>query len=320
MPNKHHPRRGSMQFWPRARCRKHSATVYAWADSNETKVLGFIGYKVGMTHLQLKENNAKSPRAGMNIFTPVTVIECPPVKVYSIRLLKGDEDGYKIISEIFSKKVDKELSRKTKVAKKSGEEIEDFDKIRLTVYTQPKLTGIGKKKPDLIEIGIGGKTNKEKLEFAKSLLDKEIKLPEVFNEGEWVDIHGVTKGKGFAGTIKRYGVKRLNHKSEKKIRGIGTLGSWHPNKVKYTVCQPGKMGYHLRTEYNKLLIKLGVKVEAINPKGGFLQYGNVKNDYVLIKGSVPGARKRPITLVKAIRPKVKAPKIEIVYTSLESKQ
>jgi len=320
MPNKHHPRRGSMQFWPRARSRKHSATVYAWADSNETKVLGFIGYKVGMTHLQLKEANPKSQRVGMNVFTPATVIECPPVKVYSIRLFKGDEDGYKIVSEIFSKKLDKELNRKTRIAKKSGEEVENFDRIRLTVYTQPKLTGIGKKKPDLIEVGIGGKDNKEKLEYAKSLLDKEVKLSDVFDEGEWVDVHGVTKGKGFAGCVKRYGVKRLQHKSEKKIRGIGTLGAWTTKKVQYTVPQPGKMGYHLRTEYNKLLMKLGVKSEEINPKGGFLQYGNVKNDYVLIKGSVPGARKRPITLVKAIRPKVKAPKVEIVYTSLESKQ
>jgi len=320
MPNKHHPHRGSMQFWPRARCRKHSGKVKAWADSKEDSVLGFIGYKVGMTHILIKEPKAKSPRAGMNVFTPATVIECPPLKVYSLRLYKGDEDGQKIVSEIFSKKVDKELNRKTKVAKNSGKEVEDFDRIMLTVYTQPKLTGMGKKKPDLIEVGVGGKDNKSKLEYAKSLLDKEVKVSEIFKEGEFVDTHSVTKGKGFSGTIKKFGVKRLQHKSEKKIRGIGTLGAWTTKKVQYTVAQPGRFGYHLRTEYNKVALKLGNKPEEINPKGGFLNYGFVKNDYILIKGSIPGARKRPITLIKAIRPKLKEPKIEITYTSLESKQ
>ncbi|MBT3984742.1 50S ribosomal protein L3 [archaeon] len=320
MPTKHHPHRGSMQFWPRARCRKHCAKVKSWVDSKENSALGFIGYKVGMTHVWLKEANANSPRANMNVSTPVTVIECPPVKVYSIRLYKQDEDGSKIISEIFSKKVDKELARKTKIAKKSGEEKEDFDRVMLTIYTQPKLTGMGKKKPDLIEVGVGGKDNKEKLEFAKGLLDKEVKLSDVLKEGELVDVHGVTKGKGFCGTIKKFGVKRLQHKSEKKIRGIGTLGAWTTKKVQYTVAQPGRYGYHLRTEYNKQIVKIGDKVEEINPKGGFLRFGFLKNDYVLIRGSVPGATKRPITLIKAIRPKGLIPKIELTYTSLESKQ
>lgn len=320
MPRARHPRRGSMQFWPRARSRKHSASVKNWASVNENKFLGFIGYKAGMTHMLIKETNTSSHRKNLNVFTPVTIIECPPVKVYSIRLYKKDEDGFKIVSEIFSKKIDKELGRVTQLAKKTGTETEDFDKISILTYSQPKATGIGKKKPDMIEMSLGGKNNKEKLEFAKTLLEKEIKISEVFKEGEFIDIHSVTKGKGFCGTIKKFGVKRLRHKSEKKVRGIGTLGSWHPNKVKYTVAQPGKFGYHVRAEYNKLVIKLSSKPEEINPKGGFVNYGFVKNDYIVLKGGVPGSKKRPITLTKAIRQKMKDPKIEINYTSLESKQ
>jgi large subunit ribosomal protein L3 len=321
MPTKHHPHRGSMQFWPHARSRKHTARVQGWPIVNENSLLGFIGYKVGMTHLLLKEQNPKSPRAGMNVFTPVTVIECPPVKVYSIRLYEEDEDGFKIVSEIFSKKTDKELKRRTPASKKENkEEVVEFDKIMITIHTQPKNTGIGKKKPDVIEMGIGGKDNKDKLEYAKSILGKEVKLSEAIKEGEWLDAHSVTKGKGFCGTVKKFGVKRLQHKSEKKIRGIGTLGAWTTKKVQYTVAQPGKWGYHLRTEYNKQAIKIGSKPEDINIKGGFLRYGLVKNDYLLIHGSVPGAKKRPITLVKAIRPTSKAPKVEIMYTNQESQQ
>ncbi|MAG78094.1 50S ribosomal protein L3 [archaeon] len=320
MPTKHHPHRGSMQFWPKARSRKNSARVKSWVDSKENSLLGFIGYKAGMTHLLLKEHNDKSPRSKMNVFTPVTVVECPPIKVYSIRLYREDEDGSKIVSEIFSKKVDKELKRKTAISKKDNKEVEDFDTVMITIYTQPKTMGIGKKKPDMIEVGIGGKDNKDKLEYAKSLLDKELKVSEVIKEGEWIDVHSVTKGKGFSGTIKKFGVKRLQHKSEKKIRGIGTLGAWTTKKVQYTVAQPGRYGYHLRTEYNKIAIKLGEKTEEINPKGGFLRYGFVKNDYLLVRGSVPGSKKRPITITKAIRVKEKAPKIEIMYTNQESQQ
>jgi large subunit ribosomal protein L3 len=321
MPTKHHPHRGSLQFWPRARSSKHAARVRTWADVKETKVLGFVGYKAGMTHLLVKEQNPKSHKKDLEIFTPVTVVECPPMKVYSIRYYAQDEDEQlKVVSEIFSKKVTKELKRKIDPSKKDNKAPENFENVKVLVYTQPKMTGIGKKKPDLVEIEVGGKDMQEKSTYAQSLLDKEIKASEVFKDSEFVDVHSVTKGQGFSGTIKKFGVKRLHHKSEKKIRGIGTLGSWHPNKVSYTVAQAGKFGYHLRTEYNKINVKVGTNPEEINPKGGFLQYGLVKNEYLLIKGSVSGARKRPITITAPIRVKKKIHPHPIVYTSLESKQ
>jgi len=315
MPTKHHPHRGSMQFWPRARSSKHCARVKSWNKSKDNKVEGFLGYKVGMTHILFKEKNPKSPRKDMEVFCPCTIIECPPMKVYSIRFYKNGDDGLKIVSEIFSKKVDKELSRKIQPSKKDNKQPEDFDYMRLVVYTQPKLLGIGKKKPDMIEVAIT-----DDVEYAKSLLDKEIKISDVHKEGTFVDIHGVTKGKGFAGTVKRYGVKIMSHKAEKTKRGIGSMGAWTTKKVTYTVAQPGKMGYHLRTEYNKLCVKIGDKPEEINPKGGFVRYGLVKNDYILLEGSVTGPRKRPITITSAIRTKIKAQPKDIIYVSLESRQ
>jgi len=89
----------------------------------------------------------------------------------------------------------------------------------------------------------------------------------------------------------------------------------------WRVAHAGKMGYHLRTEYNKWIMKIGNKAEEINPKGGFVNYGVVKNPYVLLKGSVSGAQKRMIRLIDSIRAKrsISEPP-PITYISTESKQ
>ena len=159
------------------------------------------------------------------------------------------------------------------------------------------------------------------MEYAKQLLDKEIKLLDIFNPEQLVDIRSITKGKGFQGTVKRFGVTIRQHKSEKTKRGAGNLGPWTPKKVSWRVPQPGKMGFHKRTEYNKLILNTGSNPNEINPKGGFLHYGLIKNDYLIVKGSIPGPTKRTILLTNAIRPNKKhLHPVEISYTSLSSKQ
>ncbi|MBU2589732.1 MAG: 50S ribosomal protein L3 [Nanoarchaeota archaeon] len=318
----HHPHRGSMQFWPRKRATRVLARVRNWVKKNdELKLLGFVGYKVGMTHASYKEQNNFSKLKGKERSTAVTVIECPPLKALSIRFYKNTNEGLKVVGEYFATKVDKEVKRKARVSKKQDVPTE-FDDVRLLVYSQPKLTGTGKKTPDVLELGISGADAQAKLEFAKNLLDKEIKVSDIFHEGQLIDIHGVTKGKGFQGTVKRYGVKRRSHKSEKTIRGIGTLGSWTPKRVEYTVAQPGKMGFHQRTEYNKLCLKISDKHKEINQDGGFLHYGVIKNDYLLIKGSVTGSANRQVVLSEPMRKpiKFKENKPELTYISTRSKQ
>jgi large subunit ribosomal protein L3 len=88
------------------------------------------------------------------------------------------------------------------------------------------------------------------------------------------------------------------------------------------VAHAGKMGFHTRTEYNKLLLKIGKKPEEINPKGGFINFGIVKNDYLLLKGSIAGASNRVVRMIKATRPNNHIPKDapSISYVSLESRQ
>ena len=308
-----------MQFHPRSRARY--SRVRNWKASKETKLLGFAGYKVGMTHLLITDNRQHSMTKNQDIFYPATVIECPPIKAHSIRFYKKTNDGRRIVGEVISEASDKELSRRLLDSKKKGKEATDFDYIRLVCHTQPKLTNIGKKIPDVFEIAIGG--NKEQqLTVAKEKLGKEIPVSDVFKEGQQVDIHAITTGKGTQGPMRRFGIALRHHKSEKSRRNPGSLGAWRgQGHIMWRVSHAGKMGYHLRTEYNKQLLKIGTKPEEINVKGGFLQYGNVKSTYVLLKGSVAGPQKRLIRFNEAMRAKknpIEAPLI--AYTSLDSKQ
>ncbi len=321
MPRTRSPRAGSMQFWPRSRARYNYARIRNWPINKETKLLGFAGYKVGMTHSIILDNRQHSLTRGTEIFCPVTIIECPPIKTASIRFYKKTQDGSKIVSEIFSDSLDKELWRKIIIPKKKGKEATDFDFIRLLCYTQPILTRIGKKQPDIFEIAIGG-TKEQQISYAKEKLGKEININEVFREGQQLDLHSVTKGKGFQGPVRRFGVTLRHHKSEKSRRNPGSLGAWRAQgHIMWRTAHAGKMGYHLRTEYNKLLMKIGTKPDEINAKGGFINYGFAKNQYILVKGSVGGAKKRLVRFTEAIRPlKETTEPAQITYTSLESKQ
>ena len=289
MPKTSKPRAGSLQYWPRKKAKKIYPNIKAWNRAKDNKLLGFIGYKVGMTYLHYVEQNKKD-----ETFSPVTIVECPPLKPFSLRFYKKTPYGSKVITEILSKKLDKELERKISLAKKSKEEIpKEFDDMKLIVHTQPKLTSLGKKKPEIIELGVSGD-----LEFVKSLLEKdEIMIDEVFNENQNVDVHAVTKGKGTQGPVKRFGVGLKQHKSEKGIRRVGSLGDWKAKT--WRVAHAGQTGFHKRTEYNKKIFL--ISGENINSEQGFRRYGLVKNKYVLLKGSIPGAKKRTIVLTEPLR-------------------
>jgi len=314
MPKRHQPRSGSLQFWPRVRSKRIYSNIKNWFQNNDPKPLAFAGYKVGMTHIQ----NTRPGKKGVEIITttPVTIIECPPLKPLSLRFYRNTPYGSQVITQIFSKNLNKELAKKIILPKKTKEEIpKDFDFLKLIVYTQPKLTGIGKKKPEIFEIPLG-----RDLEYAKSLLEKEIDVEEVFKAGQYTDIHSVTIGKGFTGPVKRFGISLNSHKSEKKRRAPGILGAFTPRKVSWRVPQHGQHGYHKRTEYNKLLLNIGTESEKINQKGGFKGYGIVKNKYMLVKGSVGGPSKRLIIFTESIRGKKAEQPLDIKYISTESKQ
>ena len=167
--------------------------------------------------------------------------------------------------------------------------------IRVVVHTQPHKTGIGKKRPELFEVALGGSLD-EKLAFIREHLEKEIPVMSVMKSGLFVDIKGVTTGKGFQGQLKRFGTKRKRHKSEKGVR-INIVGSEGFKHVLHTVPMPGKMGYHARTQYNNWLLKIVDKPEF----APFTNYGVVRNPCIILKGSLPGPQKRLITFTRPIR-------------------
>jgi len=328
MHQKHHPKRGSRGYSPRKRAKAETPHIKSWPTGGEKpKIQGFLGYKAGMTHAFVVDYRPTSTTSGKEVVMPVSVVETPPMKIAAVRIYKKTYQGFQTVGEIWADKFDSELSKRIPLPKKNQKKNWDItknaDDIRVIVYTQPKLvTGIPKKIPEIRELRISGGSMEERVEYAKGILGKEVKIEEVVREGDMLDILAVTTGKGFQGHVKRWGVKLLSHKNSKHRRMIGTAGSWHPNWIQQTVPQAGQTGYHQRTEYNKRVLKIGEKGEEITPSGGFPHYGLIQNSYVLIHGSIPGPTKRLISMRDAIRYQrgVKIEKPDISYISTTSKQ
>jgi len=307
------PRYGSMGVWPRVRAKKTVARVRSVPVETKVKPLAFATYKAGMTHTHIigQEKNKRSFNQTTSV--PVTILECPPMKIASLRLYKKNGTAL-VVSKQLNFKMDKEMVRKQKISKKDARYLtatsiseikaDDFKEITVQVYTTPKSIAL-KKKPELFEVKLGG-TNQEKLDWIKEHIDKPITISDVFAEGQLVDVHAVTKGKGYQGPMKRFGIGRTQHKSEKAKRNPGSLGGWKAQAhVMYRIAHAGQMGYHQRTQYNNLVMKISDKPEEVKMDGGIVRYGDVKTTYLLIKGSVAGAKKRLITLSEPIRPKEK---------------
>ena len=132
----------------------------------------------------------------------------------------------------------------------------------------------------------------------------------------------MTKGYGWQGVIRRFGGKLQSHKNSKKRRQHGNMGDFGTGYVRKTIRQGGQTGYHQRTEYNKRILRISNPDEhPITPAGGFLHYGNVGSDYVLVKGSLPGPAKRLIRFRDASRAEnMQIHDYEITYVSTASKQ
>jgi len=178
---------------------------------------------------------------------------------------------------------------------------------------------VGKIKAPLIEIQVnGGKNTEEKVVWAHNHLEKEVGVTDVFNNGEFADVIGVTKGKGYQGVTSRYGTKKLPRKTHRGLRKVGCIGAWHPERVRWTIARAGQDGYHHRTEANKRILRIGkaakdgeksnAMTEAdltqknITPMGGFPHYGEVINDYIMLKGCTVGTKKRTLIIRRALFP------------------
>ncbi|MEM3091067.1 MAG: 50S ribosomal protein L3 [Candidatus Pacearchaeota archaeon] len=301
MPTRKSPRSGSLQFWPRKRINKFLPSVNwdAIKDNSSKKLKGFICYKAGMFSAYVKDNTPDSMTKGKKIVIPVTVLECPPLKIFSVRFYKNG----RVVKEIISENLDKELKRIIKLPKRTHkiEEIkkEDYDDIRVICYSLPKKAGL-KKTPDIAEIAISG-NKEEKLNFIKEKIGKEIFIHEVFDKNKLVDLRGLTKGHGLEGPVKRFGISLKQHKSEKGRRRPGSLGPWHPARVTFRTPMAGQLGMFTRILYNHKIIDIGKPEESKKELKNIMRFGDIKTNYLIVHGSVQGPPKRQILITAPLR-------------------
>ncbi|NLC25540.1 MAG: 50S ribosomal protein L3 [Fastidiosipila sp.] len=117
---------------------------------------------------------------------------------------------------------------------------------------------------------------------------QEINVADMFNVGDFVDISGVSKGKGFQGSIKRHGVSRgpMSHGS-KYHRGPGSMGSSAtPGKVFKGKRLPGQMG-------NKRVTVQNLKVVQVDAERHIL----------VVRGSVPGPKRSLLEIKTSVKGK-----------------
>ena len=199
---------------------------------------GLIGKKIGMTSVFGAD--------GKNI--PCTVIEAGPCVVTQIRT--EEVDGYAAVQLAYDEKKEKHTSAPM---------LGHFKKANTT----PKRK--------LVEF---------ETDFAKELqLGDQITVADIFSEEEdaWVDVTGISKGKGFQGVVKRHGfagVGGQTHGQHNRLRAPGSMGasSW-PSRVFKGKRLAGRMGG------DRVKI-LNLKVIKVIPE----------NNLILVKGSIPGAK------------------------------
>ncbi|KER05520.1 50S ribosomal protein L3, partial [Marine Group I thaumarchaeote SCGC AAA799-E16] len=201
----------------------------------------------------------------------------------------------------------KEISLKNKqenAIENAEKSLKKIKEIFAIVAVSPSAAGLEQKKPYIFEASVSGGDIPKQFAHVKELLGKEIKIDQIFETGASVDVAAITKGKGWQGVLKRWNVKKKQHKSRKTVREVGSLGPISPQSVMYTVPRAGQFGFHQRVEYDKRIMIMGNTEDdklKINPDGGYKHFGLVKGDFIILKGSVPGTYRRLIKLRSQIR-------------------
>ena len=346
-----------MGYSPRKRAVRQFARINSWpdSDSDEVRIQGFAGWKAGMTHIMLRDNNPKSTSAGQEVRKAVTVVEAPPMNVLAVRGYRMTPYGKQTAGEVWADiseespanlfprfanqtrgerdveegrkpatrggRIPKRGAKSTEESLKSLSE-QDLTEVRIIVSTQPEMVrSIPSKTPEIMEIALLGGDNQAKLDWAMERLGGKVGLEDVYEVGQEIDVVGVTKGKGWQGSIKRFGLKLLSHKNSKRRRQGGNMGDFGTGYVRKTIRQAGQVGYHKRTELNKKILRISNPEESeITPAGGFLNYGEVRNPYMIIQGSLPGPAKRLLRFRDATRPRRSVGEVEVTYVSTSSKQ
>ncbi|GAM25428.1 hypothetical protein SAMD00019534_086030 [Acytostelium subglobosum LB1] len=341
------PRHGNLGFLPRKRAARHQGKIKSFPKDDRTKpvhLTAFMGYKAGMTHVVRDLEKPGSKMHKKEIVEAVTILECPPMYIVGLVGYLETAQGLRPYKTVWAQHLSNEFRRRfyrqwykstnrlafTKYTKKyEGDAKKSIDGalaaikrkcsiIRVIAHTQVNKLNLGQKKAQVIEIQVNGGTVAEKVAWAVQHFEKTITVDSIFEENEMIDVIGVTKGKGFNGVIKRWGVRKLPRKTHKGLRKVACIGAWHPSRVSTTVPRAGQLGYHHRVETNKKIYRIGeaqpekgallptgatafdITNKTITPMGGFVNYGLVKFQFLMVKGCVAGPRKRVLTLRKSL--------------------
>ena len=190
-----------------------------------------------------------------NRVIPVTVVQVPPCRVVQIKT--QDRDGYSALQVTQGTVAEKNLNQP---------QLGHFDKAGVEPGKQ------------LIELRVENTDGYE--------IGQEIAV-DLFNEGDIVDVSAVSKGKGFAGVMKRHGFagQRASHGAHKVHRKPGAIGQCAtPSRVFQGKKMPGRMGSQKPTIMNLKVVRSDLEGETI-----------------LIKGSVPGPRGATVVIRNAVK-------------------
>jgi large subunit ribosomal protein L3 len=208
---------------------------------------GIIGRKIGMTSV--------FSATGQNV--PCTVIEAGPCVVTQVK--NEDTDGYKAVQLGYGERKEKNVP-----------------KALMGHFTKAQTTP----KREVVEF------REFRMEFEGGIqLGQEIKVEEVFKEGDFVDAIGTSKGKGFQGVVKRHnfgGVGQATHGQHNRLRAPGSIGgASYPARVFKGMRMAGRTG--------------GDRVKVMNLR--VMKIIPEKN-LILVSGSIPGSNNSTVILEK----------------------
>lgn len=303
------------------------ARIRAWPKldaADPPRILAHCGFKAGCVQIVSIDDREKVPNAGKQLVSLGTVLATPPVLVLGIRgYAKDITRGRHAIFDVYTKDMPRDLAKIIDVKNNDNDALttaqNSLGKVRelyAILAVSPKQAGLAQKKPYIFEGMVGGGDITRQFEYLTEVLGKQIRVSDTFETGATVDVAAITKGKGWQGVLKRWNVKKKQHKSRKTVREVGSLGPISPQSVMYTVPRAGQFGFHQRVEYDKRIMVIGDTEDgvgnakskgdandAINPKGGYKHFGLVKGEYVILKGSIPGTYRRLVKMRSQIRNK-----------------
>lgn len=279
------PRNGSLGFLPRKRTRKCRGKIRSFPKDDKTKaphLTAFSGFKAGMTHITRAMKRPTSRLNKIDVVEAVTIIETPPMRGVGIVGYIETPRGLRALTTAWSNNLSKSFLRRyyknwyaSKNKKAFTKYVAEYNNesfqarinrikkyctiIRLIAHTQPeKVPNLKTKAGHIAEIQVNGGANAgEKVDFALQFLEKEVRINDVFQDGQVIDVLGATKGKGFTGANFRWGTKLLQKKTHRGYRKVGCIGSWHPANVQWTIARAGNLGMHHRTEVGKKIYRIG---------------------------------------------------------------